>query len=95
MIPDPEAPSSRTMPKDIQGILFWIAEHDGRIDAWWGQQHRWNHEFEKRVRQDMTVLSDRVSAVEKRVVFASGVAAAVGAIFGALLTAWLGVGGVG
>ena len=58
----------------ILEMLRWQAEHDGRINAWWEQQFKLN-----------TDLMTRVSIVERRMIYASGFAAGVGALIGASL----------
>ena len=37
------------LPPDagLEEVKLWIAEHDGRIDAWWEAQHEWNARMEK------------------------------------------------
>lgn len=58
----------------LEDVRLWIADHDGRIDQLWQQQHRINDRTES-----------RVSALERRVIFWAGAAAAAGSILGPLL----------
>ncbi len=30
----------------LRKVEAWIPKHDGRIDAWWAAQHKWNPEIE-------------------------------------------------
>lgn len=71
--------------KQIKDIQLWIAEHDGRINAWWEQQHRHNASVDRWRRESF----ERMGKVEKRMGWVSGFAAAVGASVGALLSALL------
>ena len=73
-------------PTDIESIRMWIAEHDGRIEAWWVQQREWNNRMEER----METLTHRVSSVEKRMMWIAGAFAAIGSLAGQLLTGGLG-----
>ena len=72
----------RPIPTDVQGVLLWIAEHDGRIDAWWEEQKRWNRDFEKEVRIQQHGFELRLSAVEKRMIYVAGIASGFGSILG-------------
>ncbi len=64
----------------LDDVKMWIAEHDGRITAWWDQQHKWNGNMDLKCE----AMNKRLTAVEKRVIFFSGFAAAVGALIGNL-----------
>jgi len=68
------------MESRIIDVQRWQAEHDGRINAWWEQQFRVNQSFEK-----------RLVAVERKVIWASGFAAGIGALTGGMITRLLGV----
>lgn len=72
--------------KQLHDISLWQAEHDGRINAWWENQRNWN----SRVEVKMCRASDRLSALEKKVMWFSGFAAAVGSVAGVLVTKALG-----
>lgn len=69
----------------VEDVILWVAEHDGRIDAYWEAQHKLNDENADRFIDD----ESRLTSVEKRVVWFSGFAAAVGSVIGALITALL------
>ena len=71
--------------KALRESAEWRAEHDGRINAWWEAQRVWNDKLEAR----MNTYSKRLSAVEKRMVFFAGGAAAVGSGLGALIQGYL------
>lgn len=65
-------------------LARWQAEHDGRINAWWKQQFRTNHGVDEKFRG----VFERLVAVERKVIWASGFAAAIGAglgVFGTFL----------
>lgn len=63
----------------------WRAEHDGRINAWWEAQRTWNAKTD----QKMHNFGVKLSALEKKVIFFSGFAAALGSGLGALITGLL------
>lgn len=67
--------------ESIEDIKIWIADHDGRIDAWWVQQHSWNKSMEGNTRSCET----RLTALEKKVMYFSGASAAFGSVIGALI----------
>jgi hypothetical protein len=75
--------------ESLEDAARYIYTHEGKINAWWDAQHRLNvlyrHRFE--------ALEIRISSVEKRVIWASGVAAGLGAVFGSLLQVFFAVGG--
>lgn len=58
----------------------------GRIDAYWEAQFRWNEAREGEIHN----LEKRISALEKRVMWFAGVAAAVGSSLGHVLIRALG-----
>ena len=67
------------------GCVRWMAEHDGRINAWWTQQREWNLKMEQKVDKH----SLRLGALERKVLFISGAAAAIGSIVGALVSGFM------
>jgi len=71
-----------TSVSSLEDIKVWIAEHDGRTNAYWEAQHKWDSEMASCMKE----LKDRLTAVEKKVFFISGMASAIGAIAGTLLT---------
>ena len=72
----------------LEDVKMWIAEHDGRIDAWWDAQHRLNSDNAGK----FTNLERRITAVEKKVFLISGAASGAGALIGTLVAVWAGLG---
>jgi hypothetical protein len=62
----------------LDDAVRWIIEHDARIDVYWGNQHAWN----KRVDEKIGLLGSRLTALEKRVVWLTAAAAAIGGALG-------------
>lgn len=75
--------------KDVEDVKLWIAEHDGRINAYWDQQRQFNAE----VQDDMRNVFSRLNAVERRAAWMAGVGAGAGALLGTLLAFLTGLGG--
>lgn len=71
-------PESREHPETVR----WQAEHDGRINAWWEAQRAWNMKVDTKLH----TLSVKLTALEKKIIFVSGAAAAIGSVLGALIT---------
>ncbi len=65
---------------DLESAIRWIHFHDGQITAWWHEQHQLNAKVEHRFRE----IEGRISVIEKRVIWAAGVAAGVGGIIGSI-----------
>lgn len=72
------------VPKSLEEVSLWIAEHDGRIEAWWEAQHKWNAVVEG----EIASLQQTVHNLEKRVAYFAGGGAVVGAFLGAFAT-WM------
>jgi len=72
---------SSERPQDLDEVKLWIAEHDGRINAYWETQHTWNERVDSR-HQD---LYSRISALEKKVMWVAGAAAVLGSLLGTLI----------
>ncbi len=70
-----------TKIETLEDVKIWIADHDGRIDQLWSDQHRWNEKAEHKIGQ----LDNRVNSLERRVMWFSGAAAAIGAFAGVFL----------
>jgi len=68
--------------EDLDDVREWIAEHDGRIDAYWKAQFKLNDRNEEK----MGAISHRLTIVERKVWQAAGFAAAAGSIVGAFLS---------
>ena len=75
------------MPKieSINDVVVWIAEHDGRNNAYWEAQAQFNIKQEKKIAE----LDNRLTALEKKVMWVAGVASTVGAGGGATLASIL------
>ena len=73
----------------LADVKTWIADHDGRIDAYWDAQHALNSDNEERFK----ALDTRLTSMEKRVIGFSGAAAGIGALVGTLISVWLRLGG--
>lgn len=65
----------------IEDIKIWIADHDGRIDAYWDEQHRWNSKMEDVIES----IGLRLTSVEKKIMWFAGASAAVGSVVGAFV----------
>jgi len=63
---------------DLAGVKEWIAEHDGRTNAWWSAQHKLNEDNE----EDMKAVLSRITSVERKVIWFTGLAAGLGALIG-------------
>jgi len=62
----------------VAAMQLWVAEHDGRIEAWWEAQREWNAKMETQV----IGLTQRLTAVEKRMMWWAGAAAGAGGWIG-------------
>lgn len=71
---------------DLDDVKTWITDHDARIDVYWENQHERN----KNMDNLLTRLGDRMSSVEKKVMWFAGVASLLGAILGGLVASHLG-----
>ncbi len=74
---------------DIDDVKRWIADHDGRINAYWAAQFKYNEKAEKR----LDGYAVRLTGVEKKMFWIAGFAAAVGSVGGSLAVNFLGGGG--
>ena len=63
----------------MDDIKTWIADHDGRIDAWWEAQHALNDELEERITKN-----------EKRLIWLMASAAAGGGVAGQIIATLFG-----
>jgi len=61
--------------QSVEDAATWIHDHDGRIDAWWQQQHALNQDNAMRFQ----AMEKRIASVESRVIWAAGLAAGFGA----------------
>ena len=62
----------------MDDVKTWIAEHDGRINAFWDEQHRWNTTTDSRLDN----FSKRLSVLERRVMWIVGAGAVAGSLAG-------------
>jgi hypothetical protein len=74
---------------DNREINEWIAAHNAEIKAWWKEQWRCNRQCD----ENMERLSNRLRAVENRVVWFCGMAAGLGALLGTGLVSLIQTGG--
>ena len=77
--------TNRPRIENLEDVKLWISAHDGRIDAWWSTQHKWNDKIEAAI----SGLVSRMTALEKRVMLISGASAAFGSILGAIAGVFL------
>ena len=74
----------------VDGQQKWIAGHEGRINAMWDAQERYNNRLEARMDNHDT----RLNSIERKVMLMAGGSAAGGAIMGQLIQgAFQGLGG--
>ena len=76
----------RARLETLDDVKQWIAEHDGRIDAYWEAQHCYKKRIEAEARVHYVQVENRLSAVERRVIYLSGLAAGVGALIGTFVS---------
>ncbi len=69
----------------IEDVKTWIADHDGRIDAYWDAQHALN----ERTTDTLEALTHRLGALEKKVVMFAGIAAGAGGLLGTFIRSFL------
>jgi len=67
--------SSKQRIETTEDIINWIFEHDGRIDAYWENQHKWNSKVDDNFKE----YDKRMSSVEKRMIMFSTVGSMIGA----------------
>lgn len=80
--PVPETDSNELLRAEVRDHALWQAEHDGRINVLWKNQHDWN---EKKDNSDAAIGS-RLNILEKRMVAHSLIGAAIGSVIGLLVT---------
>ncbi len=68
-------------PKTVEELALWAAEHDGRVNALWDNQHSLNDLMEKR----LYAISTRLGALERKVMWFAGFAACAGGLIGGVL----------
>jgi len=64
--------------QDVEGAKIWMAEHDGRINAWWANQFKVNEGTSKKFND----IFKRLGNLEKRVLAMSAAGGLGGAIVG-------------
>lgn len=64
--------------KSNEKIWARINSHDGRTDAWWDAQHKLNDKVESA----QMVTNQRLTSIEKKIMFVAGFAAMFGAVVG-------------
>ena len=78
-------PDTPARIENLEDVQRWIAEHDGRINAWWFAQREWNDRHDTKcqdTRDKIGALNVRLTAIEKRIIYVAGVMSALGAAFG-------------
>ena len=77
---------------DLDDVKTWIADHDGRIDAFWDAQHSWNDKQEVLYRDSqlrtegrLEEVQRRMSAIERKVMLLAGAGSVAGALVGSLV----------
>ncbi len=68
------------MPRleSLEDVKLWIAEHAGQSKALWRAQHELNDKMDTWTMR----IELRITALERRVMWITGMAAAVGAVLG-------------
>lgn len=67
--------------EDLEDVKQWIAAHDGKITAYWEQQHSWNKTADHNFRD----IYSRLTSIEKKIMWVAGMGATLGAFLGVLL----------
>lgn len=68
--------------ESIEDVARWIAAHDGREEAHVAEDQRWKAKTDERLDHH----AGRLLAIEKRIMWFSGLAAAGGGVIGSFLT---------
>ncbi len=63
-------------------VAVWIASNDAQTKAWWEGQRQYNAE----TAVELATQDKRITALERRLIWAAGAAAGVGGLLGPLLT---------
>ncbi len=74
-----------SLEERLRLLEVWAAEHDGKINSYWESQRSWNN----RVDEKLTCDLGRIIALEKRLVWLSGVAAGLGGTLGGVVSRFL------
>jgi hypothetical protein len=75
-----------TRIETLDDVRQWIADNDGRMDAYWEAQRSFNKRIEGEVKARDALIELRLTAVERRVIYLSGLAAGVGGLIGTLVS---------
>lgn len=76
---------SNERPQTVEELALWAAEHDGKINAYWEAQHKWNYK-----KDTADVARDRrVTAIEKKVIVLCTLSAAVGSVIGSIVSGYI------
>lgn len=73
--------SERARIETLDDLAQWAAYSEARTEAYWLAQHRWNEKQEQLNHE----TNQRLTTLEKRVVWAAGFASAIGAVGGVLI----------
>ena len=71
--------------KTLEQLILWAVDHESYINVWWEAQHELNPKQEKA----MEMLTHRITALERRLVFVAGGASALGSGLGLILLRFL------
>lgn len=52
----------------LEDVKQWIAAHDGKIDAYWEAQHKWNDDKERELKVDRKEMREALSSFARRLV---------------------------
>jgi len=94
----PEAPESedevRGTLRNLDDVIAWVHQHDGRIDAWWEEQRRFNSNTESNtshcqmfMQAEIKEIRRDIQAMRKTLYMAMGGASMLGAIIGMAISA--------
>ena len=73
--------------ENIDDLKTWVAAHDGRIDAWWDTQHKWNVKVER----ELLEMDKRLTTLEKRIILVAAVMSGIGTTIGQLIVRGMGL----
>jgi hypothetical protein len=82
--------------RNLEDVIAWVYNHDGRIDAWWEEQRRFNATTEANTSHCQMFMQGEIKEIRrdiqnmrKTLYMAMGGASMLGAIIGITATALL------